>query len=736
MLGVSRMRMSTPHTLLLGAVFLCILVAVASVVASVSPVWLGLRFRPLPDSGPLVVKSVTPGGPGAAAGVRVGEQLIALAGSSGSPIQLTADDVRESDGESSQAGVDAAMRRYDRVAQALKRAPLRLYLRDARGTVRTVELPLRRRPLAALGAEFWANLIYGLIAALICGWVFALRSHEQATQLFALTGLSMLAFTSGWAVHSTIELAMDTTLLESAQWLNRSGATAYGGAMIALFLSYPKRLVPGPLLLLAPLSVALLYLSRLLPLGLTRGQLGQSSTVIEMALIVVAIGLQWWSTRGDPAARAVTRWLGLSVIVGAGAFICTVAVPASLNRPALIDPAFSLGFFVIIYVGMAIGLRRHRLFELDQWAFQILFYLGAGAALLILDAVLLVLLRVTPEVSLGAALLLVAFVYLPLRDGIWRRMVSRSPLKEHEMFAAVAQVALTHQTDARADGWRDLQQRVFEPLEMRAVVGDAPERAVIAADGVELIIPPAAGAPALSLRYPWRGRGLFGPVHRQLAEQLASMLRELEAGRDAYGRGVLEERLRIARDLHDDVGARLLSGLHRQDVSQTHEVMRGAIGDLRTIVSGLSGKELVLGDVLADLRHETAERLAAAGLDLDWPAPRLDGADVLVSYRIYKNLTSACREIVSNAIRHAHASRVVVSVSYTSACLDMTLCDDGIGLPRAEGGRRSGLVNLERRIGEIGGALSFPQVEHGTRVQMSLPLEPPRPGSASMSAPS
>lgn len=291
------------------------------------------------------------------------------------------------------------------------------------------------------------------------------------------------------------------------------------------------------------------------------------------------------------------------------------------------------------------------------------------------------------------------------------------------MFAAVAQVALTPQAEARAERWRELQRQIFEPLEVRAADGAAGDKAAIVADGVELIIPAAAGSPALCLRYPWRGRGLFGPAHLQLAEQLTTLLHQLEDGRDAYGRGVIEERLRIARDLHDDVGARLLSGLHRQELSQTHEAMRGAIFDLRTIVSGLSGNELVLSDVLADLRHETSERLGDVGIELDWPA-LLDGPDIRVSYRVYKNLTSACREIVSNAIRHARASRVVVSVRYTHERLDMAISDDGIGLPQKPGGRRSGLVNLERRVVELGGELSFPQVERGTRVQLSLPLMP------------
>ena len=722
MTSVNRMRVATPSTLLLGVVGLCILTAVGAIGVACAPAWLGIGLKGQSHTGTLVIQRLTPGGPGAQAGVRIGDQVIAVGDQAGHLLYVTAEDVHQDSGETTQSGVDASMRRYGRVADALKAVPLRLQLKDPQGSIRTVELPARRRPLRTLGAEFWANLSFGALAALICGWVWALRPGERATQLFAQTGLSMLAFSIGWAVHSSVELAMDLRFVRGAQWINAAGASAYGGAMIALFLCYPKRLVRGPLLLLAPAAVVAWSLLPLLPGNPPLGASGQTLTVIEMALIIVTIGLQGWATRGDPAARAAARWLGLSVIIGAGAFIGTVAVPAMLGRPAFIDPRFSLGFFLIIYIGMAIGLHRHRLFELDQWAFRILFYLGAGAALLVLDAVLILMLRTSPEVSLGAALLLVAFVYLPLRDVLWRRTVARSRLKEHEMFAVVAQVALTHRADARANRWRELLQQIFEPLEVQTMHGSPATKAAIAADGVEMITPPAAGAPALVLRYPWRGRGLFGPSHLQLADQIITLLGQLEVGRDAYSRGVLQERLRIARDLHDDVGARLLSGLHRQELTQTHEAMRGAIVDLRSIVSGLSGGEQPLDDVLADLRHETSERLAAAGLTLDWPLPEQSAPTGPVPYRIHKNLTSACREIVSNAIRHAHATHITVCVSFTQERLDLTISDDGIGLPRTPGGRRSGLLNLERRIVEQGGSVEFPPVERGTKIQLSLPL--------------
>lgn len=716
------MRVSSPSTLLLGVVFFCIAAALAAISLATAPVWLGLDARAPEASGPLVVRHLAAGGPAAVAGIRPGERLVAVVAPDGRQTPLTGDMFDEDDG-ATQAAADAGMRRHDIAAEALKASPLRLAVRDPAGVTRVVTLADRPRPLSTLGPEFWANLSFGLIAVLICGWVWALRPMELATQLFALTGLSMLAFTLGWAVHATQELAMDTALLGPVLWLNMAGAVAYGGAMIAFFLSYPKRLAPAPaLLLMAPGAVVLWMALPLLPANPSLSGTGQGFTVVEMALIIVAIGVQAFASRKDPAAMAATRWLGLSVIIGAGAFIASVAAPSMVGREPLIDPRFSLGFFVIIYVGMAVGLRRHRLFELDQWAFRILFYLGAGIALLALDAVLLTVLRYSAQASLGAALLIVAFAYLPFRDVLWRRTVARRTMKDHEMFAAVAQVALTHQSGAREAAWRDLLARIYEPLEVTtsSLVAD---RATIVDEGVALSLPPAAGAPALLLRFPARGRGLFGTAQAQLADQLVGLLAQIEQGRDAYARGVVEERLRIARDLHDDVGARLLSGLHRQELNQTHEAMRGAIGDLRAIVSGLSGHELPLDEVLADLRHETAERLAAAGLALDWPPPELDEPSQPAPYRVYKNLTSACREVISNAIRHARAGQVVVTVRHTKERLDMTISDDGVGLPREPGGRRSGLANLERRLGEIGGVVEFPEVARGAAVRLSVPLD-------------
>jgi two-component system, NarL family, sensor histidine kinase DevS len=94
------------------------------------------------------------------------------------------------------------------------------------------------------------------------------------------------------------------------------------------------------------------------------------------------------------------------------------------------------------------------------------------------------------------------------------------------------------------------------------------------------------------------------------------------------------------------------------------------------------------------------------------------------------------REALSNAARHAQASRVEVSVEAGSD-LVLQVTDDGTGIP--EGGRRSGLASMAERAAQLGGTLSTGPADQGagTALEWRVPLPPPGgpvspgPGTAS-----
>src|SRR5690606_8473122 len=151
-----------------------------------------------------------------------------------------------------------------------------------------------------------------------------------------------------------------------------------------------------------------------------------------------------------------------------------------------------------------------------------------------------------------------------------------------------------------------------------------------------------------------------------------------EERRDAYDRGVREERVRIARDLHDDVGARLLSGLQETDLDRARAAMRRAISELRSLAPALTGTRAPPDDPLGDLRHETQERLTVAGLTLAWPLHPA-APETFVSAHVSRHLVSMLREVISNVIRHAEARRVEVDVRLEGTQLCLSIVDDGAG---------------------------------------------------------
>jgi signal transduction histidine kinase len=328
------------------------------------------------------------------------------------------------------------------------------------------------------------------------------------------------------------------------------------------------------------------------------------------------------------------------------------------------------------------------------------------------------------DVSFSIALLALAFIYLPARESLRARLQPRNRVESHELFREVVDVTFAASAQERSERWHGLLRRLFDPLVMTSLecpVGDVE----IGQEGLEVRMPAAADTPALELRYPWRGERLFGSSDRDLARELVRLMRYVEVSRDAFERGGVEERRRIARDLHDDVGARLLSGLYKTEVADTHRVLRDALADIRTIVSGLSADQLPLGRVIAALRHEAGERLAAARIDLHWPLAAVDESVKLLDYRIYRSIVSAHREIVSNIIRHANAKRVEVTAIQQDSMLSITITDDGIGIDPANANgspHGSGLRGIIRRLTDLGGLFAVLPVSTGSAFDIRIPL--------------
>jgi signal transduction histidine kinase len=189
---------------------------------------------------------------------------------------------------------------------------------------------------------------------------------------------------------------------------------------------------------------------------------------------------------------------------------------------------------------------------------------------------------------------------------------------------------------------------------------------------------------------------------------------------------LLEDRERIARDLHDTVVQRLFAtGLSLQGaarLSQRPEVVsriQEAVEDLDTTVkhirSAIFGLETTrtssVGGVRAQVLALTAEAAGALGFE---PHVTFDGPiDATVSPRVQENLLATLREALSNVARHAHAGRVDVLLSVADGELLLRVADDGVGVPAETAGSGRGRRNMAERAAAVEGSFELMAGEAG-----------------------
>ncbi|MFI0977958.1 GAF domain-containing protein [Streptomyces sp. NPDC021093] len=248
--------------------------------------------------------------------------------------------------------------------------------------------------------------------------------------------------------------------------------------------------------------------------------------------------------------------------------------------------------------------------------------------------------------------------------------------------------------------------------------------------GPSMLLPLHSGGRVLGALATPRARGgkPFTEAERILATQFASQaalaLMMAESQRDRERLAVYEDRDRIARDLHDLVIQRLfatgmmLEGAQRRSVvPEVQEGVGKAVDELDVTIQEIRTAIFALqqgpAEAPSGLRTRVLREINMAAVPLGFkPAHHFVGpVDALVGELTGKNLIAALREALSNAFRHAEASRIEVVVDATVTLEDgrravrLTVADDGVGIP--EGGRRSGLRNLGRRAEALGGSSSY-----------------------------
>ena len=186
-----------------------------------------------------------------------------------------------------------------------------------------------------------------------------------------------------------------------------------------------------------------------------------------------------------------------------------------------------------------------------------------------------------------------------------------------------------------------------------------------------------------------------------------------------------EERLRIARDLHDlighhltalslnlEVASHLAVGEAKQHIEKSQALTKLLLSDVRDVVSRLRENEPI--DLAASLRSLSAV--------VTTPAIEIDASDIAVDdSAVAETALRAVQEIVTNAVRHSGARTLKLRVANEDHALAIDARDDGVGTDHVRFG--NGLQGMRERVAHAGGTLEVESMRgRGFEVRIRLPL--------------
>jgi signal transduction histidine kinase len=503
-------------------------------------------------------------------------------------------------------------------------------------------------PSAVIAHGMTARLAFDLFSA-------AAMVHLATMQPLRLPAGSWIA--AGTWVACALPVAMVATdVLASAWWWTQAGMLGCGLLTLGL-MSWSYRIEPNPFAVL-----------------LRRLAAAASATLLLLTAAIAVAGAHAEMAQGDASLSAVVWYLFLTTLV-------------------MLLPVFS----------RAQPLMR----ELSMLA-------GTSTVATSLDLLFVANFALGTFASLSLSVFFALAVYAGTRQWLLQP-VSRQHLPGPErMFERLYRVL--REVEARPRDTAELLTRLlrdlFEPLEVHTIARQA-GRSRVLGNGSALVVPvptidAAHAAPvdgSILLRFAARGKRMFSGDDARLTDRVVEQLRRAVAYDKAVERGRSEERARIAQDLHDDIGARLLTLMYKAQTPEMEDYVRHTLKDLKTLTRGLATDNQHLSHASAEWKADIAQRLGAAQIELGWSF--VYDRDIVLGVVQWSALTRVLRELVSNAIQHSCATHLDIVLALEGGHLRLRLADNGIGRNPERWAHGLGLGGVRKRVKLLGGEVHW-----------------------------
>lgn len=615
--------------------------------------------------------------------------------------------------------------------------------------------------------------LVGTIVNMAIGWLLVRRAMR--TGFACYLAFVLLALTNAIYPPSIAQLLPDQPIAQTIVRLTT--VIAIGGFFTLPFVFPDGRFVPRWTVLWGIYNYVGVFLFAFAPLLLPEliPWIVEAVTTLLMIVSIVYAVVYRYRIVSTPEQRRQTRWVMFGLVIAVPGFFLGDALMRNISASPL-GVACLLGFLLIMPVAfslppvtLGIAILHHRLFDIDVILSRTLVWLAM--TIVVTGTYIGVVVGVGSLIDSRGNLMLslfatgiVAVAFQPLQLRV-QRLTNRLLFGfRDDPYAALTR--LGHHIEDSLSASDLLPQIVQTTAEALCLpyaalfLEQASGSTMVASSGVvsqsTVRLPltyqgHTVGALEVATRTPGE---VFTQADRRLLEDLArqigvaartvSLASELQQSREQIVTSREEERRRLRRDLHDGLGAQLAAlimqaGAVRRSVRTDPDAaeqtlidlqaeLRSAVVDVRRLVLNLRPPVLDELGLVAALQARLA-RLDGGGfdmnaplrvtLDAESPLPPLSAATEVAAFRIVE-------EAVTNAVRHARASSVEVTLRPEADVLSIAVVDDGTGFAPQIDGSGMGLQSMNERATELGGTcVVTPGPDgRGTTVRATLPTTP------------